>query len=374
MQQGIQTLVFTPANRHYPFSNGRRVTLSGEVLASRSRAPSLVQACETLAEYELGCQSEVFELLARGVAVHTSLMLETEKIGSETMFRKQSAPIMFATGTLAQGLNLPAIAVIIAGSRIGDPRGEDQQLVQRRRFSQLLNAAGRAGRAGFANQGLVVAIPDQPVCFQHFEDVLKVRRQVDYLQQSDDSVVVESGLDKFLDSVCENTLRSGEASDLELQVVSLLAGGDENQLDPQPLLNRTFAAWLRRKAGQADINESNTRHLMDMGKQFIEEAGAPPWLTVAAQRAGLDFFLTLAITQAWGKVRPQLDSGFVNWTVFDWTDEFLRVVVHIPPALLAKYLTPKTLKGVSSEFAALEEDDADLFARRAGIGTHRSTG
>ena len=171
-------------------------------------------------------------------------MLETEKIGSETMFRRQSAPLMFATGTLAQGLNLPAVAVIIAGSRIGDPRGDDQRLVQRRRFSQLLNAAGRAGRAGFANQGLVVAIPDGPVAFRDFDNIRQVRQQVDYLQQSDDSVRVESGLDGFLDSVCENTLRSDQASDLELQIVSLLAGGDEKQLDPQPLLRRTFAAYL----------------------------------------------------------------------------------------------------------------------------------
>ena len=136
--------------------------------------PSLVQICATLAEYELGCKSRVFELLAKGVAVHTSLMLETEKIGSETMFRSRSAPVMFATGTLAQGLNLPAIAVIIAGSRIGDPRGDDPLHIQRRKFSQLLNAAGRAGRAGFANQGLVVAIPDTPVTFGKFGDVLQV--------------------------------------------------------------------------------------------------------------------------------------------------------------------------------------------------------
>src|SRR5690606_28348991 len=106
----------------------------------------------------------------------------------ELMFRSRSAQIMFATGTLAQGLNLPAIAVIIAGSRIGDPRGEDHDHVQRRKFSQLLNAAGRAGRAGFANQGIVVAVPDHAVAFDDFDSVLRARQQVDYLQKSDDSV------------------------------------------------------------------------------------------------------------------------------------------------------------------------------------------
>ena len=364
VQQGIQTLVFTPASKHYPFSNGGKVVLTRDVLASLPDAPSLVRACATLAEYELGCRSQVFELLARGVAVHTSLMLETEKIGSETMFRRRGAPVMFATGTLAQGLNLPAVAVVIAGSRIGDPRGEDQLLVRRRRFSQLLNAAGRAGRAGFANQGLVVAIPDRPVSFRDFDDVLRVRQQVDYLQQSDDSVSVESGLDAFLDSVCENTLRSDQANDLELQIVSLLAGGDKGQLNPQPLLQRTFGAYLRRKAGKPDIEESNANHLMELGRQFIGETGAPPWLTVAAQRAGLNFFLTLAIVRAWERVREERDAEFVDWSVADWTEELLRVVVYIPPALLAQHLTPQRLGAVSAEFAVLRKKHADLFLVR----------
>ena len=363
VERRIQTLVFTPANRHYPFSNGGKVRLKQDVLMSLPAAPSLVQCCATLAEYELGCESQVFKLLNKGVAVHTSLMLETEKIGSETMFRSRGAPLMLATGTLAQGLNLPAIAVIIAGSRIGDPRGEDPNLIQRRKFSQLLNAAGRAGRAGFANQGLVVAVPDDPVSFGQFEDVLHVRRQADYLQQSDDSVRVESGLDQFLDTVCENSLRSDQASDLELQVLSLLTGGDEKQLDPHPVLHRTFAAYRRRKAGKADIQSSNAQHLVALGSEFIRETGAPQWLTVAAQRAGLDFFLTLAIYRAWAKVRPELDSGFVDWTVSNWADEFLRIIVQIPPALLAQYLTPERLRAVSTKFAAFQENNTDRLGR-----------
>src|SRR5438132_12435056 len=99
-------------------------------------------------------------------------MLEVEKIASEMLFKGRWVPLMFATGTLAQGLNLPAIAVVIAGTRIGDPRGENIDVVKQRKFSQLLNAAGRAGRAGFANQGVVITIPDTPLLFGDFKQVL----------------------------------------------------------------------------------------------------------------------------------------------------------------------------------------------------------
>ena len=105
------------------------------------------------------------------------------------------------------------------------------------------------------------------------------------------------------------------------------------------------------------------KHLMELGRQFIRDTGAPPWLTVAAQRAGLDFFLTLAISRAWAKVRPEVDSGLVDWSVSDWTTEFLRVVVQIPPALLAQYLTPQRLKAVSARLAVLQEDNNDLVVR-----------
>lgn len=363
-ESGIQTLIFTPANKHYPFSNGLKVKLTKELIDSLPAATNFVEACRTLAEYELGCESQVFSLLNTGVAVHTSLMLETEKIGSELLFRSQSIPIMFATGTLAQGLNLPAIAVLIAGSRIGDPRGQDLREVQRRKFSQLLNAAGRAGRAGFANQGIVVAIPDKPVAFDGVESFTKARDQVDYLQQSDDSVRVESGLTAFLDSVCENALRSDRASDVELQVVSLLAGGDENQIEPESVLKRTYAAYLRRKAGGDEVTAENSEQLVQIGSKFIADTEAPIWLTIAAQRAGLDFFLTLAISRAWARVRPELSEDADQWSVLQWRDELLKLIVLLPPGILTKQLPIGKLKNISEEFKKIEKDNSDFLYER----------
>jgi hypothetical protein len=199
-------------------------------------------------------------------------MLEVEKIASELAFKKRCVPIMFATSTLAQGLNLPAIAVVIAGTRIGDPRGEDAEVVEQRKFSQLLNAAGRAGRAGFANQGVVITIPDRPMVYRDFSQVMQLRTQTDFLQQSDDAVVVGSGLDKFLDDVCQDVLRSDQASDLELQVVALLAGGDEKQLNPEHVLRCTFASFRRTQQEKPPLTPANVNNLLATREAFINEA------------------------------------------------------------------------------------------------------
>jgi len=135
----IQTLVFIPASRHYPFSVGAKLALAEATIESLPALPTLIGALRRLAEYEFGLQSEVFALLERGIAIHTSHMIETEKIASETAFRSRAARVMLATGTLAQGLNLPAMAVVIAGTRIGDPRGQDSEVIERRKLAQLVS-------------------------------------------------------------------------------------------------------------------------------------------------------------------------------------------------------------------------------------------
>jgi len=97
----IQTLVFTPASRHYPFSNAEATKLSTDCLASLEAQPVVVQTCRVLAEFEFGLESDVFSLIDRGLSVHTSHMIETEKIASESAFRARATRVMQATGTLA---------------------------------------------------------------------------------------------------------------------------------------------------------------------------------------------------------------------------------------------------------------------------------
>ena len=360
----IQTLVFTPANKHYPFVNAKKITLPQHVLDNLNQHPSIVDVCKTLSEYELGHPSVVFELLERGISVHTSIMLDTEKIGSEAAFRATSCLLMYATGTLAQGLNLPAIAVIIAGTRIGDHRTQDTISAKRRRLSQLLNAAGRAGRAGFANQGVVIAIPDKPISFRDFGDVLNARMRVDYLQHADASVPVDSGLYRFLDSVCEQSLTARAASDLELQVMSLIGGGDNSQIDPRAVLNSTYAAYLRSRADLSGVTEHDARRVIAIGEQFIKDAGAPEWLTVAAQRAGLDFFVTLSIAQTWMSIRQELSDSIGSLSVPQWVDVLIQILLRMSPLHLARHLPKARLKNISKEFAKLNDDL--FFAHKLG--------
>jgi hypothetical protein len=85
--------------------------------------------------------------------------------------------------------------------------------------------------------------------------------------------------------------------------------------------------------------------------------GAPPWLTIAAQRTGIDFFLALAISNSWGAVRPELPAESANWTVKEWFKELMQVVPYIPPGLLAGQLPIGAMKHVSEKFKKLAESN-----------------
>jgi hypothetical protein len=151
---------------------------------------------------------------------------------------------------------------------------------------------------------------------------------------------------------------------LELQVVSILTGGDGNQLDPNSVLKRTYAAFRRRRDGLPDVTASDATFLSDMRQKFIAESGAPEWLTVAAQRSGLDFFLTHGIASAWGRIRKVLSAEMKDWTVSQWLDEFLRVAAIVPPGLLQRQFPASRLVKVSEAFKKLLKEKPEILRVR----------
>jgi len=355
-ENAIPTLVFTPASKHYPFSNAESTELSKKCIASLEKTPKTVLTCCVLAEFEYGIESDVFTLINRGLSVHSSHMIETEKIASETAFRARATRVMHATGTLAQGLNLPAMAVVIGGTRIGDPRGEDVKVVEQRKLSQLLNAAGRAGRAGFANQGLVIAVPDEPLLLDSYAHVENLKSQLGYLEQSDNAVEINSGLEGFLDRVTQGALNTETASEVELQTIAVLSGGDEGQLSPVDVLRKSYAGYQRRANNQSDVNEQAAEHLIAIRDKFVNQEHVSEWVPIAAQRAGLDFFLTVALVNAWTRVRNEIGEEMLQWTVSEWTKELLRVISHVPPSILLRHYSLITLGRGSPKISTFGTD------------------
>jgi len=95
--------------------------------------------------------------LLQGVAGHHAGCLPLWKSFIEELFQRGLIKVVFATETLAAGINMPARTAVIASLSKMSEAGRVQL-----RSNELLQMAGRAGRRGIDEQGHVVFV--QSLC------------------------------------------------------------------------------------------------------------------------------------------------------------------------------------------------------------------
>lgn len=109
-------------------------------------------------------------LLERGIAFHHSGLLPVLKEIVEILFGKGFVKLLFATETFAVGINMPTKTVVFTGYRKYDELTGGQRMLNTDEYIQM---AGRAGRRGKDDKGLVLYMPDR-----NPEDLEDVRRMM----------------------------------------------------------------------------------------------------------------------------------------------------------------------------------------------------
>lgn len=100
---------------------------------------------------------EVFRLATHGVGYHHAGMLPIHKEVVERMFTSGLMKLLFTTETFALGINMPARTVVFSSLRKFD--GVSFDFLRTRDYLQM---AGRAGRQGIDEEGLVISFLDEP--------------------------------------------------------------------------------------------------------------------------------------------------------------------------------------------------------------------
>lgn len=328
-RNNIPSIVFFPHDKNHVFSVGG-IDLSHD----SPNIPTLINDYITISERELGITSQVGVLLnQQRVSVHSSAMLESEKEASEEAFRTGVSKLMFATGTLAQGLNLPAVAVIIAGESVGDRRETGTIENDRRSRATILNAIGRAGRAGFSNQSISLIVPEVPFILSGSSDWELVRSTLSVLSDHDASIRVESPLEDFLDRVMRQSFDPSYASKNELLLVSYLSDVEGQQDMKQGILNNTYAAYRRRNIISADTIEQASEFVEQIRKTFIDDNNAPEWIIGVARKAGVDFFTALGFYETMQDM--DLDQvEIIDYSVDDWLWYYFKCLRELHPKYL----------------------------------------
>jgi superfamily II RNA helicase len=93
------------------------------------------------------------DALVRGIAAHHAGVLPAWKELIEELFQQGLIKVVFATETLAAGINMPARTTVISALSKRTERGHRPLM-----GSEFLQMAGRAGRRGLDTQGYVVTV------------------------------------------------------------------------------------------------------------------------------------------------------------------------------------------------------------------------
>ena len=327
-----RVLAFLPRNKHYSFLAARDIP--GFVGDTSVELGPEINALLVLADAELGTPSALRDALGKRVGVHTSAMLQEERRASELAFEREVAWVMFATGTMAQGLNLPATAVVIGGTKIGWDQSATSEQQRQRERAQLLNAIGRAGRANVAPRSMAIVVPDKVIAFSTETDAATTIQRADFLREEDASTEINSQLDGLIARALDGTLDMTNMSSAEQTAFAFLSYAAEGN-DAQGVLRRSWA--IQRAAATAQAEEI-ARVLGQLGSAFLDSRSAPAWVALAAHRSGLALPETARLH---GALRQHLADAPPPTTIRQWADTMIAVLRTMPPDELERALPSK---------------------------------
>lgn len=348
---GHRVLTFLPSNRHYPFAHAR--DLDGGTI---DPLPPEVLTLLTLADAEIagpdaGEVSEVRTALVKGIAVHTSVMTLEEQRASEMAFETGAVSVMLATGTLAQGLNLPATAVVIGGTTVGHRQEAGTPEGRARTKAQLLNALGRAGRAQVAARSLAVVVPDKPVRIAQVPQIATARLAAPFLGEEDGSTEVTSRLEGLIAGALGDSLQLTTMGVPEQTAFAFLSFTAESG-DATSVLARTLAAHT---AGAAHEAQRVTETLRALGREFLDDEQTGAWIATAAHQAGVAL-PTVAAIQRPLRLRLATEPGPPH-DIHGWSRLMVEVLMSVDPHVRLSLLDGDHLN--STALAAIRSDSPE---------------
>lgn len=108
--------------------------------------------------------------LERGIAAHHAGLLPQFKAAVETLFQRKLVKLVFATETLALGINMPARSVTI--EKLEKFNGEQRVPLTSGEYTQL---TGRAGRRGIDHEGHAVVVWDHALDLETLSHLASAR-------------------------------------------------------------------------------------------------------------------------------------------------------------------------------------------------------
>lgn len=309
-QSGLKTLVFFQTIPNANATKNRISKQLGEVAISlneEEKAWMDITALE-LGEATHGFLDVVDGRLVSNCVVHHGLLLPEERQLCESLYqRPDGATVMAATSTVAQGMNFPSELVIIAEDSRFEAEANRREVLE---AQELLNAAGRAGRAGQHANGIVLVIPGQVVGIDigdakigaHWTTLQKI------FGQSDQCLEIDDPLAAVLDRV---HAKAAAADGFERYAVARLASaGVENSL------GKSLAGYRARTRGDDKWLDER----IQAAASFYKDQAGESEEQLAEYQVSSKLGVSLAVVT---RLSPEIrDKGAM--TVAQWTEWFFE--------------------------------------------------
>lgn len=363
-EQGLKTLVFTQT---VTLANSAAKALSKVLdvprcdLTDEERDLYLTAVDEAGGTDYLYIEVDKKDRLISSSACHHGLLLPAERNLHESLFRrKDGINVLVATSTLAQGMNLPSEVVIIGGDSRFDSEADRMQRLE---AHELLNAAGRAGRAGDASYGVVLVVPSKVVNFDdkanrihsHWADLRSI------FAQSDQCLTIDDPLTALLDQIHDAVSPKSDMAMYLLRRLPVSSSADQEVHDApaRGLLGRSFAAFRARQKGDAQWVQSRIDSAMALRREDPDTPHVLTWADRLAASAGVP----VAIIRELGE--PFSEEINPGATVADWYAWLVHWLMH-RPQLIPVLIRPESLEGLFGTAYKKLDDDRDRGAYAAG--------
>lgn len=272
-------------------------------------------------ELELGDLEHSYIYDHQTVGIHHGLLLPTERIIIENLFKDPHGSIVLvATATLAQGINLPAEVVIIAGDDRYDADGGGMEKINPH---ELLNAAGRAGRAGLSAQGAVILIPGDIVTIENNNISNRWwELKKDVFSKGDQCLEIQDPLEYLLDSLQEDT-------EMNSEYTNILYRFKPEKLDEKStrqILRNSFYAYQIEKKNELELFENQIKILLNKRNELDQMEEDYVWQKEIGIKTGLEPHIILELGKAIdleefedliSKEITDLIDWFINWLCSD---------------------------------------------------------
>lgn len=335
-KSGIPVINFIMTSKHHVFSSAEKSLKNlNHSLDREGEMPGIVTSLLALADAELGLPSVLWELFSRGITVHTSSMLQVEQTASEYVFSKGLSKLMFATGTLAQGLNLPAVSVVVAGTSMGDPRESDNLygLTDDRAKSTILNAFGRAGRPGYGHHGNAILVSDDPILATIGSQRFRSPVGADIMRAQDAAVEVHSPIEYFIGNITDESFYFEEATNEELTLAALLVELDKEVEIDEVLQNTLGAHQITEDLPEDSFKKARLR-ILKIKQDFFDANNSPEWLSIATMKAGVSFYRSQEMWRAYQQIGLADTLILDNLSLQEWLEKFIDVMTNMHPKYL----------------------------------------